>query len=237
MIGPGESGKTLINRLILGLTKPDSGTITVFGEQPGSVAALQQTGAMLESSDFPLHLKVQEIITLVRQHYQKPADVQMLVEEFGVFSWLEQAAGAMDTARQRWLAFLVSLLGGPRLLVLDSPTIGMDVAWRYRFWEMLGLFKAGGCSALVATDVLHDITVFTTRVLLLHQGRILEDGTCDEIVRRHAAQPRVVDPLADAGIEQSTPGQALQQAVLDRELTTGEGLEEIVLRLTDEVRE
>lgn len=236
MIGPGESGKTLVTRLMLGLEQPQSGSITVFGEEPGSVAGLQRTGAMLASSDYPTHLEVQEIISLVREHYSEPASVDALVQKFGIHEWLDQKASSMDTGRQRWLAFFLSLLGDPELLVMDSPTAGMDIAWRFQLWKMLGEFTFGGCSALVASDVLHDIEVFTTRVLLLHKGEILADGSSDEIIRQHASKPRIVSPLADAGVHGGQPALELQQAVLDRELTIGERLEEIVIQLTGEVR-
>lgn len=236
VIGPGDAGKTLLLRLILGLATPESGTITVFGEEPGSVTVLQRIGAVLEAMDFPPLLRVNEIIDLVRAHFTEPAAVQQLVQQFGMFDLLDERAGDLNIPTQRWLAVFLSMIGKPEGLVLDSPAAGMDVGWRHQLWELLGSFTAGGGAAIFTTDVLHDLEHCSTRVMLVHRGEILADGSCSELLERHGTRPAIVSPLEDAGLDIPPSSPAAMQAALEREQRVTEQLEDIILRLTGEVR-
>jgi ABC-2 type transport system ATP-binding protein len=254
LIGPGAAGKTDLLRMVLGLTEPDSGEIRVFGERPGSRASLQKMGAVLEKVDFPPHLKVGELIELVRFHFDTPATVEQLTGRCGFADQLDCSIDVLGQADQRWLGILLAFAGNPEAVIMDTPTPGMDVGWRRDFWNLLTEFTGDGGAALVSSYVLHEVEAWATRVILLHQGRILTDGTVEEIIREHGE--RVITLRSDslpqieaahdiewnegwASIHSSDPDTvvrelARQDVAFEHLEVHRPGLEEVILALIEE---
>jgi ABC-type multidrug transport system ATPase subunit len=234
LIGPGASGKTLLLRLILGLSLPESGTISVFGEEPGSASALQHIGAVLDTTDFPTDLKVKEIIDLANAHFSQAGTPSDLIERLGLDDKLNRRVGSLTGAQQRVLSIMLAMLGQPAGLVMDSPTAGMEAGWRRQFWNLLMEYTASGHSAIVSTDVMRDVELYATRILLLHDGQIIADGTAGEIRDRYGGPVGITSPLADAGIDGPGALRTPQQAALAVERVHAQGLEQVILQLTGE---
>lgn len=199
LIGPQGAGKTTVMRLLLGLARPDAGGITVFGFPPRDPNARRHTGAVLPDSDFPANLKIGEVIDLVRAHYPDPAPIDDLIERCGFKGQLDRLTGSLSGSDTCWLAILLAFTGNPRAIFLDMPTMGMDVGWRRQFWNVVRQFTDDGGLAVVTTDVLHEVETFATRVLIMHNGELVADGTVAEIIDRHGERTMRmhVDDLPD----------------------------------------
>lgn len=147
--------------------------------------AKAQSGAVLDQADFPDALKVGEVIELVRAHFPDPVPTADLAERCGFSDGLDRYIGDISADETRWLAILLSLAGNPRGLFMDMPTLGMDVGWRRRFWRLIKGYTADGCLAVVSANVLHEVETFATRVLITHRGRLIANGSVEEIIAEH----------------------------------------------------
>jgi ABC-2 type transport system ATP-binding protein len=196
LIGPGDAGKTAILYMILGMIRPESGDIRVFGEQPGSAGAMSKTGAVLERMDFPSSARVREIVDLVRGHFDDPVSTDDLLRRCRIDNLADQLAADMNQSQSRWLAIALSLVNRPSALIMDSPMLGMDVGWRDELWNLLAGYAADGGAALITTDVLHEVETYASRVVIMHSGRIVEMGTVSEVLDRHGR--RTVSMAADS---------------------------------------
>jgi ABC-2 type transport system ATP-binding protein len=138
-------------------------------------------GAMLQEGDLPPGAKVAELVDLVRGLYPRPlllADALRLGDVEGVADRrVERLSGGQ---RQR-VRLAVALAGGPELLVLDEPTAAMDVAARRSFWLGAGAYVADGRSLLFATHRLEEAEEVADRVVVMASGRIVADGSPDEV--------------------------------------------------------
>jgi ABC-2 type transport system ATP-binding protein len=196
LIGPGDAGKTAILYMILGIIRPESGDIRVFGEQPGSAGAMSKTGAVLERMDFPPSARLREIVDLVRGHFDDPVSTDDLLRRCRIDNLADRLAADMNHSQRRWLAIALSLVNRPSALIMDSPMLGMDVGWRDELWNLLAGYAADGGVALITTDVLHEVETYASRVVIMHSGRIVDMGTVSEVVDRHGQ--RTVSMAADS---------------------------------------
>jgi ABC-2 type transport system ATP-binding protein len=181
LLGPNGAGKTTALELMLGLLRPDAGQVTIFGGSPTDAIASGRVGAMLQEGDLPPGAKVAELVDLVRGLYPRPltlADALRLgdVEEIAD-SRVERLSGGQ---RQR-VRLAVAFAGGPELLVLDEPTAAMDVAARRTFWSAAGGFVSDGRSLLFATHRLEEAEEVADRVVVMARGRLVADGSPDDV--------------------------------------------------------
>jgi ABC-2 type transport system ATP-binding protein len=116
----------------------------------------------------------------------------------------------LSGGEQQRVRFALAICADPRLLVLDEPTVGFDVPSQRSFWETVRAFAAGGCAVLFATHYLAEAAETAGRVVVLHKGQVVADGTVDEIRRTVAIRRvRFRAPGADAGALLALP--AVQQ--------------------------
>ena len=175
LLGPNGAGKTTLFQLLLGLTRPDEGQVTVFGSSPRTPSARRALGSTLQQSGFPEALTVREVVGLVQAHYPVRSDARDLLGHFGLESLLERQVGGLSGGQQRTLASALAFAGQPELVLLDEPTTGLDADARRRLWGELRRYAAEGGSVLLATHDLAEAEVLAQRVVLLHRGRVLAD--------------------------------------------------------------
>ncbi|UOE44720.1 ABC transporter ATP-binding protein [Agromyces larvae] len=259
-LGPNGAGKSTTIDLLLGLAKPDSGSVTVFGRSPraaiaqGFVSAVLQTGGLLRD------LTVRETVELTASVFADARPVDEVLERAGIGEIGDRPVGKCSGGQQQRLRFAMALLSDPGLLILDEPTTGMDVEGRRDFWGAIRADAARGRTVLFATHYLDEADAYADRIVLLRQGRIVADGTAAEI--RNLAAGRVVhvtipgtDQVALAGLpgverveaqgeryaittqDSDTLARALLTTTPARDLEiTGQNLENAFLALTSEGR-
>ncbi|MEO7358970.1 MAG: ABC transporter ATP-binding protein [Gemmatimonadaceae bacterium] len=198
LLGPNGSGKTTTLKLLLGMSRADSGTGTVFGlnidNEQDSVAIRQRTGFVSETKELFQQIDVSTTIRLVRSFYPKwdVALEQRLTRDFSLPS--NKKLSALSKGMRAKLALLVACCRGAELLVLDEPTDGLDPAAAEQILETLvAMVAETGLTVLLSSHQLHEVERIADGVAIMHHGRVLIHGELDELrmrVRRIDVQER-----------------------------------------------
>ena len=189
LLGPNAAGKSTAVALLLGLRRPDSGHAELFGHDPREATARRSVGAVLQEVGFPPGLRVGEAAELVRAHLPRATSRDPL-ERLGVAHLAARDAGGLSGGQRRRLAVALALCGDPRALFLDEPTAGMDALARRTLLRDVASFARRGGAVLLTTQRLDEAQEIATRVVLLRAGRVVTEGTVDEL-RRRAGLTRV----------------------------------------------
>jgi len=181
LLGPNGAGKTTTIDMILGLSRPDKGSIQVLGMTPsgaiarGLVSAVMQTGGLLKD------LTVAETVRLTSTLFASAHPVAEVLERAGITGIANRLVGKCSGGQQQRIRFALALLPDPALMILDEPTAGMDVEGRRDFWNAIRNDAERGRTVLFATHYLEEADAYADRIILLRQGRIVADGTAAEV--------------------------------------------------------
>ncbi|HZO50143.1 MAG TPA: ABC transporter ATP-binding protein [Gaiellaceae bacterium] len=181
LLGPNGAGKSTTIEMLLGLLPPDRGSVSVFGRPPARAIAEGAVGAMLQTGGLISDLTVRELLTMFASLYPRPLPLAEVLELTGterLASRLTQQLSGGETQRVR---FALALVANPELLVLDEPTVAMDVEARREFWQAMRALAASGKTILFATHYLEEADAYADRALLLARGRLVADGPTSEI--------------------------------------------------------
>jgi ABC-2 type transport system ATP-binding protein len=181
ILGPNGAGKTSTIDIILGLSEPSSGQVSVFGMHPrkaityGLVSAVMQTGGLLKD------LTVRETVEYTASLFAHSQQTGEVLAGAGITGIADRRVGKCSGGEQQRLRFALALLSDPELVVLDEPTAGMDVEGRRNFWSAIRKDAEQGRTVLFATHYLEEADAYADRIVLLRQGEIVADGTAAEI--------------------------------------------------------
>jgi ABC-2 type transport system ATP-binding protein len=189
LLGPNGAGKTTTIRMILGLLKPSSGYVRVFGVdvEKNRREVLRITGYMPQHFSLYEDLTVEENMRLYASLFglrgmEAEERMQELMDEFMLREFRGRLAGKLSGGMKQRLALAVSLLHKPRLLVVDEPTAGVDPPLRRYLWEKFRELKRRGVTILVTTHYM-DEAENCDRIALMSRGRVAAEGTPLEIKR------------------------------------------------------
>ncbi len=186
MLGPNGAGKTTSINLMLGLRRPTSGKALIFGDDPRRIATRKRFGAMLQESGVPQLLKVTELVELFRSYYSKPLPTDRVVKLVGLDDKANTLVRDLSGGQTQRLYFALAICGDPEILFLDEPTVGMDVEGRRVFLRVIRDFAAGGKTILLTTHYLEEADELAERVLVIDKGKVIADGSPQEIKSRVA---------------------------------------------------
>jgi ABC-2 type transport system ATP-binding protein len=181
LLGPNGAGKSTTIDMLLGLARPDTGSISVLGLTPSEAVDAGAVGAMLQSGDLIRDLSVRELVSMMASLYREPLDVEDVLEMTGLTGVAGRRTQKLSGGETQRTRFAVALISDPRLLVLDEPTAAMDVESRHAFWATMRGLAGGGKTILFATHYLEEADAYADRVVLLAQGRVVADGPTTEI--------------------------------------------------------
>ena len=184
LLGPNGAGKTTLVRMLLGLAKPDSGNVTVFGADPRNEDLRYRVGAMLQVARVPETLKVREHIDLFSSYYPKPLPVAETLRIAGLEALENRRFGELSGGQRQRVLFGISICGDPDLLFLDEPTVGLDVEARRLMWTQIRNLVSRGKTILLTTHYLNEADALADRILVLRHGAIVAEGTPAEIKAR-----------------------------------------------------
>ena len=176
MLGPNGAGKTTTIEMLLGLRRPDSGTVRVFGQRPDATAVRARVGAMLQDTHLPDSTTVTELIDLVGRYYPYALPVDDVLARAGLAPRRRARVGELSGGQRQRLSFALAIAGDPDLLFLDEPTVAMDVDGRRAFWQQVRGLAGLGKTVLFSTHYLAEADAFADRIVVIHRGRILTDG-------------------------------------------------------------
>ncbi|WP_309127794.1 ABC transporter ATP-binding protein [Microbacterium sp.] len=178
LLGPNGAGKTTTLDMLLGLTDPTAGTVSVYGQMPakaardGVVAAVLQTGGLL--SDLTVRETVEVIASLHGR--EALARVPDVIDRTGLGALVRRRIAKCSGGEQQRVKFALALVADPDILVLDEPTAGMDVTARRNFWDVMRADADGGRTIVFATHYLEEAEQFARRTVVMHRGRIVADA-------------------------------------------------------------
>jgi ABC-2 type transport system ATP-binding protein len=190
LLGPNGAGKSTAIGLLLGLLRADAGKVELFGQDPQAIDARRRIGVMLQSAFLPSTLTVSELLRLTMSYYPAPRSLAESAEMAGVADLLSRRYAALSGGQQRRVQFALALCGRPELLFLDEPTVGMDIDARQNLWAAIRRLIAEGCSVVLTTHYLEEAEALAQRVVVLGKGRVLSQGSVDEL-RAHVAVTRI----------------------------------------------
>ena len=235
LLGANGAGKSTAIALLLGLTQADAGEAELFGQSPRSLVARRGIGVMLQSAALGDTLKVRELLDLTRSYYADPRSVADCVALGGLDGLLERRYGKLSGGQQRRVQFALALCGRPRVLFLDEPTTGLDIEARQGLWRAIRELVAQGTGVLLTTHYLEEAEALADRVVVLARGRVVAEGTVQD-VRARVAQQRVrcVSTL-DAGAVAAWPGVHAATREGERlDITVSGSAEPVVRRLMEQ---
>ncbi|WP_329741064.1 ABC transporter ATP-binding protein [Dyella sp. A6] len=184
LLGPNGAGKSTSIGLLLGLIRPDTGQAELFGQDPQRIEARRRIGVMLQSANLPPALRVGELLRLTASYYPAPRTLAESAELAGIGDLLKRLYGKLSGGQQRRVQFALALCGRPELLFLDEPTVGMDIDARRKLWATMRELVADGCSVVLTTHYLEEAEALAQRVVVLGQGRVLSEGSVDDLRAR-----------------------------------------------------
>ncbi|MDJ0654663.1 MAG: ABC transporter ATP-binding protein [Xanthomonadales bacterium] len=188
VLGPNGAGKTTAVSLLLGTLTVQSGVAEVFGQTPGSQAVRARRGAMLQISGVAETLTVREHISLFRSYYARSLGEQRLLSMAGLEELADRRFGKLSGGQQQRVMFALALAGDPELVFLDEPTTGLDLEARRRLWHEIRQLRAMGRSAVLTTHHLEEADALADRVVVIHRGRVIAEGTPAQIKSRSAGR-------------------------------------------------
>jgi ABC-2 type transport system ATP-binding protein len=176
LLGPNGAGKSTTIDMLLGLTDPDAGSITIFGRNPAEAVAAGRIGAMLQTGGLIRNLSVRELLTMFASLYPAPLAIDDAIALTGLADIANQRTQKLSGGQTQRVRFALALVSDPDLLLLDEPTVAMDVEARQAFWKTMRAFAARGKTVVFATHYLDEADAYADRAVLLAEGRVIADG-------------------------------------------------------------
>jgi ABC-2 type transport system ATP-binding protein len=184
LLGPNGAGKTTTIDMLLGLTQPDRGSVSLFGRPPADAIGAGAVGVMFQTGGLIRDLSAREIVEMMASVYSSPMDVERVLAMTGVDQFAERRTQRLSGGETQRVRFAIALVSDPELLVLDEPTVAMDVEARHGFWTAMRDFAAHGKTVIFATHYLEEADAYADRAVLMAAGRIVADGPTTEIKAR-----------------------------------------------------
>ncbi len=173
VIGQNGSGKTSAVECIEGLRKPDSGLIRVFGKDPWLHRSelYRKMGVQLQETEYPSKIRVEEQCRLYASFYERPADWNLLLTQLGLNAKRKSPIHSLSGGEKQRLSILLSLIGRPKLLILDELTTGLDPEVRQNMWNSFENIRESGIAILMVSHYLDEVEVLADKILYLEKGR------------------------------------------------------------------
>lgn len=201
ILGPNGAGKSTAVGLMLGRLLPDAGDVRLFGLDPRDLRARRRVGAMLQSATLPPQLTVREQVSLFAGYYPDPLPVDGAIRLAGLDGLADRRCQALSGGQQRRVQFALAVVGRPALLVLDEPTVGLDLEARRALWSTVRDLVAGGTAVVLTTHHLEEAEALADRVVVIDRGRVLADDTAAGVKALVAARAiRCRTALSDAAL-------------------------------------
>ncbi|AEW99680.1 ABC transporter ATP-binding protein [Streptantibioticus cattleyicolor] len=248
LLGPNGAGKSTLTKLVCGITTPDAGHVRIFGRgfHEADGAAKAQIGVVHQSATFDMMLPVLDnlrIAAAFKRLRWKAVErhVLAMLEEFGIEKPLTQLVFTLSGGEMRRLQLVRALMGGPRLLLLDEPSAGLDVSGRRRLWQHIERMRRDHAATVLWTShYVEELERNCGRILILDHGRLVRSGTPRQLADDFGRPTALVRPAAASDLG------GLAAALVEPGLTTtvdarsvhvaGTGVRERLPKLLDQAR-
>ena len=173
IIGQNGSGKTSTVECIEGLRKPDSGLVQVFGKDPWLHRSeiYKEMGVQLQEAEYPSKIRLEELCRMFASFYERPADWNLLLTQIGLDEKRKHPIHKLSGGEKQRLSILLSLMGRPKLLVLDELTTGLDPEVRQNMWISFENIRKNGVAIIMVSHYLDEVEALADKILYLEKGR------------------------------------------------------------------
>ena len=187
LLGPNGSGKTTTIRMIMGILLPDSGSVTLFGQDPGKTRR-QKVGYLPEERGLYQKMKVLELLTFLAEIRglgvaEGKRRAEHWLERFGLTEWANKKAEALSKGMQQKVQFIGTVIHDPDLLILDEPFSGLDPINQDVLEGIVREFRDRGTTILFSTHLMHQAETLCDRVCLISDSRKIIDSDLTELKR------------------------------------------------------
>ena len=191
LLGPNGAGKTTAMRILATLLAPDSGSVVVGGvdglAQPRDVRQLM--GYVAQEVAIDKILSGRELLQLQGDLYHLPRNdresrIADLIDRLAMGDWIDRRCGTYSGGMRRRLDLAAGLLHRPRLLVLDEPTVGLDIESRSAIWQLLRQLVDEGTTVLLSSHYLEEVEALADQMAIIDAGRVIAEGSPDQLKQR-----------------------------------------------------
>ena len=194
LLGPNGAGKTTLINSIVSLARPDSGSVEVFGRDAYRQfrEARRMIGVSPQEINLDKFLTVEETLLYHAGYFGVPKEkarerTQELLERFALTEKRKQRVNTLSGGMKRRVLFARALMHDPKVLFLDEPTAGVDVELRYKLWGYIRELNHNGLTILLTTHYLEEAEALCEEIALINGGRIVAQGTIEELKWTYAA--------------------------------------------------
>lgn len=220
LLGPNGAGKTTTIEILEGLRQPDEGWVRVCGLDPAKESARlkQKIGAQLQATVLPDKIRVEEAVRLFASFYSRTASIEMLLDRFGLTEKRRAFFETLSGGQKQRLALALALVNDPELVLLDEPTVGLDVQLRRDIHALIGQFRQDGRTVLLTTHYIEEAERLCDRVAIMDRGRLVALGTPRELIQKAGHGTRL-----EVRLSKPVPPERLSRldAILDCRETDG----------------
>ncbi len=193
IIGTNGSGKTTTVECVQALRPPDSGSVRVFGIDPQADRGRlrSEVGSQLQESELPDRLRVWEALDLFAAISPASADWRELLADWGLVDKRDTAFAKLSGGQRQRLLVALALVNRPRLVFLDEMTTGLDPAARRVAWDLIDQIRVRGTTVVLITHFMDEAERLCDRLAVFSHGRIIAEGSPQELIDAHAGEPTV----------------------------------------------
>ncbi|MGP5125523.1 ABC transporter ATP-binding protein [Brachybacterium tyrofermentans] len=181
LLGPNGAGKSTAMEMMVGLATADVGQVRILGTDPVTATRTGLIGTMLQSGALLPDQSVRSMLRMLHSLQAHPMPLQQVAAQADITDLLPRRIGALSGGQAQRVRFAIALLGDPQVLLLDEPTVGMDIGARRAFWDQMREVAATGRTIVFATHHLDEAEREARRVIVMDRGRVVADGTGPEI--------------------------------------------------------
>jgi ABC-2 type transport system ATP-binding protein len=183
LLGPNGAGKTTLIRSIVGLVAPDTGSVTVLGQRMPNLDVLRHIGYMTQLAALYPGLSVEENVQFFAAIYGVDNGTKEALQFVDLYDRRKSVVSTLSGGMRQRCSLACALVHRPQLLLLDEPTVGVDPQLRVQFWESFRKMAGGGTTIIVSSHVM-DEAERCQRLGLVQYGKVLAEGTPDEVRAR-----------------------------------------------------
>ncbi len=185
LLGPNGAGKTSTVEILAGRRRRDGGEVRVLGSDPERAdrAWRARIGIVPQTPLAAGEFTVRELVAQFGAYFPDPRDPDEVIAAVGLTGQAQTRLRRLSGGQRRRADVAVGLVGRPELLFLDEPTTGFDPQARRQFWDLIAGLARGGTTILLTTHYLDEAAALASRVAVLAGGRIVAEGTPEELRR------------------------------------------------------
>ncbi len=181
ILGPNGAGKSTTIDLLLGLLRPDAGTVSILGRPPERAVRAGKVSAMLQTGGLIREITVGELVTMMASLYDAPMDVHEALAVTGLSDFADRRTEGLSGGQTQRVRFALAIVADPSFVFLDEPTVALDVEARREFWTTIRRFTERGTTVVFATHYLDEADANADRIVLMADGAIVADGSVTDI--------------------------------------------------------